>query len=71
LEPVLDGFAFKRFIEFTADFYGDCVHGLMGSLFTQFSVRQIGATSARLDLPDGRSQNQDLPMAISSPGGRG
>src|SRR5580700_7688115 len=45
LQPVQDRFTFKRFIEFAADFDWCLVHGLVLSLFTQFSVRQYEATS--------------------------
>src|ERR1017187_3850317 len=43
-KPVVNGFTFERFIEFTANFDCCLVHGLVGSLFTQFSVRQFEAT---------------------------
>src|SRR3954464_4464389 len=45
LQPILDGFAFKCFVEFTARFDRRFFHGLDGSLFAQFPVRQFEATS--------------------------
>ena len=42
-QPVVNGFAFERFIEFTTDLDGWLCHGLVGSLSTQFSVRQFEA----------------------------
>ena len=50
-QPVVNGFAFERFIEFTAGLDGWLCHGLVGSLFTQSSVRQSEAASYR-DLTD-------------------
>src|SRR3569623_3074355 len=44
-EPVLDRFAFERFIKFTTDFDRCLFHGLELSLFAQFPVRQFEATS--------------------------
>jgi len=41
----LERFALESCIEFTADFNRCLVHGLDGSLFTQFSVRQFEAAS--------------------------
>ena len=46
LKPVQDRFTFERFVEFAADFDKCLVHGLEGSLFTQFSVRQFEAASS-------------------------
>src|ERR1035441_10244589 len=43
-QPVINGFAFERFIEFTAGLNGCLCHGLVGSLSTQSSVRQFEAT---------------------------
>jgi hypothetical protein len=43
--PVFQRGALEGFIEFTADFDGCLIHGLDGSLFTQFSVRQFEAPS--------------------------
>ena len=40
-KPVLDGFTFERFVEFTAGVGGCLGHGLDGSLITQSSVRQF------------------------------
>src|ERR1039458_10307219 len=45
-QPVINGFAFERFIEFTAGLNGCLCHGLVGSLSTQSSVRQFEATRA-------------------------
>src|ERR1035441_4391761 len=46
-QPVINGFAFERFIEFTAGLNGCLCHGLVGSLSTQSSVRQFEATRLR------------------------
>src|ERR1035441_8941812 len=43
-QPLINGFAFERFIEFTAGLNGCLCHGLVGSLSTQSSVRQFEAT---------------------------
>ena len=47
-EPILQRFALEGFSEFTADLNRCLVHGLDGSLFTQFSVRQFEAASGRV-----------------------
>src|ERR1035441_1288641 len=47
-QPVIHGFAFERFIEFTAGLNGCLCHGLVGSLSTQSSVRQFEATRLQL-----------------------
>ena len=49
-KPVLDGFMFEGFIEFTADFDRGLVHGWYGSLFTLSSVRQFEAASRDVGL---------------------
>src|SRR5208282_1451342 len=62
-KPVLDGFAFERFVEYTAGFDSVCVHGLVGSLFTQFPVRQFEATSAS---PPGEGESSSVCWRIVS-----
>src|SRR2546426_3992498 len=47
-EPVLDGFTFEGFIEFTTGLDGYLCHGLVRLLFTQSSVRQFEATSSSI-----------------------
>src|ERR1022692_4434455 len=59
-QPVVNGFAFERFIEFTTGLDGCLCHGLVGSLSTQFSVRQFEAALVRAYEKDKEALRQSL-----------
>src|ERR1017187_9814928 len=64
-QPVVNGFAFERFIEFTTGLDGCLCHGLVGSLSTQFSVRQFEAALIALVSEKTNSNSSDeLKLAL-------
>jgi hypothetical protein len=66
VEPILQRFALEGFTEFTADFDWCLVHGLDGSLFTQFSVRRFEAPSFVLPVAWRVVEPQNLPAFATS-----